>query len=293
MTLQLVVGYDGSPEAGAAINVGAALFPAAHAFITYLWLPPFASDKVRRRLRAQARDITELIALIEQEGESEAGRIIATGVTLANAAGWQAESLLQRTWGGEGWRIAQAAEEVDADLVVVGSRGLGGTQALLGSVSDLVVHYSSRPTVVVPHPLLSTEHAALSSGPVIVGWDGSTGSEMALAAAAALFVGRDLLLVSVGDEDGRSADGDELHGHRVLRVKTTRDHGFRGRTTAHALIAAAREIDAAAVVVGSRGRSLARDIVLGSVAMATLHHTERPVMVVPAEWSSPAPSENR
>jgi len=35
------------------------------------------------------------------------------------------------------------------------------------------------------------------------------------------------------------------------------------------------------LVVGSRGRSAIREILLGSVAMATLHHAYRPVMVVP------------
>lgn len=130
--VRVVTGYDGSPEANAAIEVGALLFPAAHGWIAYLWVPPFASDKVRRRLRARARDLDELIAMIEQEGECEAQRLVATGVTLATNAGWHAESLLKRTWGGEGWRIAQVAADVEADVVLVGSRGLGGTRALLG-----------------------------------------------------------------------------------------------------------------------------------------------------------------
>jgi nucleotide-binding universal stress UspA family protein len=35
------------------------------------------------------------------------------------------------------------------------------------------------------------------------------------------------------------------------------------------------------IVVGSRGRSARREILLGSVAMATLHRAHRPVLVVP------------
>jgi nucleotide-binding universal stress UspA family protein len=35
------------------------------------------------------------------------------------------------------------------------------------------------------------------------------------------------------------------------------------------------------IVAGSRGRSAARELLLGSVAMAILHRAQRPVLVVP------------
>lgn len=34
--MRVILGYDGSPAAAAAIDVGATLFPGAHGFITYL-----------------------------------------------------------------------------------------------------------------------------------------------------------------------------------------------------------------------------------------------------------------
>lgn len=46
--------------------------------------------------------------------------------------------------------ILKAGEELDADLVVIGSRGLGAVgRALLGSVSDSVVRHAPCPVLVV------------------------------------------------------------------------------------------------------------------------------------------------
>ncbi len=275
----VVVGYDGSPQAAEAIETAAALFPGAHAWITYLWSPPFASDAVRRRLWERAADVNDLIALVEREGELEARRVTAMGMTLARAAGWQAEPLLQRSWTAEGAALAQSAESVGADLVVVGSRGLGGSDALLGSVSDMVVHYCRCPVVVVPHPMLSAEHEAVVNGPVVLGWDGSAGSLAAYASARALFPSRQIVAVSVGETaqpPPPGADSDSL----VTHVTVDRGRGFGHRPVVNALLDAAADRDAAVVVVGSRGRSAARELLIGSVAMGTLHHSHRPVMVV-------------
>jgi nucleotide-binding universal stress UspA family protein len=50
-----------------------------------------------------------------------------------------------------------------------------------------------------------------------------------------------------------------------------------------ALVQCAEELDAVAIVVGSRGRSPVRAAVLGSVSTGVLHHTSRPVLVVRAD----------
>ena len=49
-------------------------------------------------------------------------------------------------------QILLAAEEVEAGLIVVGSRGRGGVRrALMGSVSDTVVRHAHCPVIVVRH----------------------------------------------------------------------------------------------------------------------------------------------
>src|SRR4051812_35848918 len=191
MPIRLLLGFDGSPAASAAVGVGAALFPGAHAWICHLWTPPFANESMRRRLWTGTRHVNQFVVAIEREGQSEAERVAAIGVTLARAAGWSAEPVVRRCYGAEGLELTQLAEKLEPDAIVVGSRGHGGARAVLGSVSDMVVHYTPRPVVVVPYPLLSAEYATLPSGPVVTGWDGSPGAQVALAAAERLFSGRD------------------------------------------------------------------------------------------------------
>jgi nucleotide-binding universal stress UspA family protein len=56
--------------------------------------------------------------------------------------------------------IADAAEEADAGLIVVGTHGHGGfTAALLGSVARALCHTAGRPVLVVPPPY-GTKHEA-------------------------------------------------------------------------------------------------------------------------------------
>lgn len=57
--------------------------------------------------------------------------------------------------------IAEAAEAVDADLIVVGTHGHGGfTAALMGSVARALCHTAERPVLVVPprHATKASEH---------------------------------------------------------------------------------------------------------------------------------------
>lgn len=48
--------------------------------------------------------------------------------------------------------LLAVCEEEDVDLLVVGTRGLGGTGLVLGSTSAEVAQRCRRPVVVVPHP---------------------------------------------------------------------------------------------------------------------------------------------
>ncbi|OMC39876.1 universal stress protein [Mycobacterium sp. GA-1841] len=275
--MKVVLGYDGSLAANAAISNGAVLFPAAEAVVVYLCTPPFGSKGLRARLRHSARNVDELIDLVDTESDHEAARVVETGVTLARAAGWQGEALVKRTWAGEGLGLAQVAEQIAPDVLIVGARGLGAADSKLGSVSDLVVHHSSRPVLVVSQTMITAEYDAVAHGPVVVGVDGSAGSDHALAVARGLFTDREVIAVAVQDGTDDGTEDSAVEGaQRVPRFR-----GSGAGATADALVAFADEQRAAVVAVGSRGRSGLKKVLLGSVASTTLQRTYRPVLVVP------------
>ena len=72
------------------------------------------------------------------------------GVELAVAAGFGAEGRLEE---GKPWRvICHVADDLDAEPILLGARGLGRMEsALLGSASTAVVFHSKRPVLVIPH----------------------------------------------------------------------------------------------------------------------------------------------
>src|ERR687894_325325 len=192
-------------SATAANSAAAALLPSATASILNLWEPPFTSPELRHRVMERAANAEALGRLLETEGRAEADRLAGNGVKLAQAAGWDAEPLVKRTFGGDGYQFARTAEELDADLMVVGSRGTGGLRASMGSVSELVVHVSPVPVLVVPHPLTTVEWTAVESGPVVVGSDGSEQSRRGLTAGPDLPPHRKRLMVTVEESQGSPA----------------------------------------------------------------------------------------
>jgi len=91
--------------------------------------------------------------------------------------------------------IVDLAEEIDAGLVVVGSRGLGGVRrALVGSVSDSVVRHAPCPVLVVRqarngHPRGRTRREGAWESECVpnedpLGADGSTDSSLTVRVAA-------------------------------------------------------------------------------------------------------------
>lgn len=190
---------------------------------------------------------------------------------------------------------ALVTASLDAAVVVVGSRGLGGvTELLLGSVSSQVVMHAHAPVVVVRR--IAEPHA-----PVLVGVDGKPESGRAVGWAFDQAASRRVPLIAVHAWQAPVSrrHGDMLplvHDPAVLAKEAQRVLAgalagwreeypdvvvrafLRHERPAHALIAESAQ--AGLLVVGAHSRSGWRGLLLGSVSRHVLHHAGVPVAVV-------------
>lgn len=272
MTKPVVVGVDGSREAGYALawatreaklrRTGLRIVTAAEA-----WEGPHRwSEEV---LEQAERHVRKAASDLEVTRERRDGRAVTALTELAPSAG----------------------------LIVVGRRGMGGFAGLLlGSVAHGVSQLAACPVVTVPSPELPVANR------VVAGVDGSDENEAAVGFAfeeASLrnaelravhawtkptSTGPGDLLPVVYDLDDVQEDesrllAEALAGWRErypdvkVDPQTVRGHTVR--------VLDDRSSDAAILVVGRRGTTSRVASLLGSVAHGVLHHARCPVAVVP------------
>ncbi len=154
----ILVGYDGSPDARAAIDRAAVLMPGAEATVLTVWEP--FTDAILHG-NAGGMSLGGLSSAgdakrIDAGSQESARKIAAEGAERATAAGLVAHERIDSQRGGSGHTILASAADVDADVVVLGTRGRGGVKSfLLGSVSHDVVQHADRSVLVVPAPELA------------------------------------------------------------------------------------------------------------------------------------------
>jgi nucleotide-binding universal stress UspA family protein len=163
-------------------------------------------------------------------------------------------------------------------------------------------------------------HPSTADGPMLLCYDGSENATHAIRRAGVLFTGRSALVVTVSqpvvglgsiDWSGTSAstaDFAELdravaeNGGRVADegVHIAREAGLKAEPVAvqaagpvwKTIVEIADRHDAETIVMGSRGLTGLRSMLLGSVSSAVVHHAGRPALVIPhpAARAEPRPA---
>jgi nucleotide-binding universal stress UspA family protein len=150
----IVIAYDGSDAARAAVNEAAALFGSRHAIVLTVWEPGLADFMLMPNTMGTGTMMMPYdpatVQAIDKAAEDHARDIAEDGVKLAQAGGLQAEALPVRDAADIADTILETASERDAAAIVIGSRGLKGFKSkLMGSSSSSVLSRSSVPVVIV------------------------------------------------------------------------------------------------------------------------------------------------
>ncbi|MGO4257410.1 universal stress protein [Marmoricola sp. RAF53] len=279
----IVVGYDGSPDAGDAL-LWALDTAASTGHPVRVVIASTADERLPRRI-------------VEHEQQLAHSAAVAARDLVRSRTGVPSVVIVER-----GWPLAVLAREgLEAAMVVVGSRGYGRLEGYwLGSVSQHLAAQAECPVAVVrAADDRRSEH-------ILVGVDGSDASRRALAYAAerAERTGEAVLAVHAYQYPGLSCGG-ALGGaigalptdldtevadaaqrlaaelvagvvvdHPDVVLRSTAVAGHPGRVLARL------SEDASLVVVGSRGRTPVQEILLGSVSQETLRRACCPVLVV-------------
>jgi nucleotide-binding universal stress UspA family protein len=311
MAASLLIAFDGSAAAEAAVRAAGALFPGSRATVLTIHEPaisPATTFHAGGGLMAPElveRSLSEL----ERELVAEAEAAAADGVRLAEAAGLSAEPAIapgeRRPWE----PVLAAAAERGADVVVCGTRGHGAVaRSVLGSTSSSLLHHADSAVLVVPEADVS------SDGPALLAYDGSPAANEAIAAAGRRLPGRPALVVHAWESPLRhSASGRALTGAPISELRgvsedfetwirdaadATIEDGVAlaskaglevsgeavesSSTAWRVLTATAESHDAPVIVAGSQGHGRVASVLLGSVSAGLVHHAERPVLVIRA-----------
>ena len=308
----MLVAFDGSPHAEQALRVAAAVMPGRPALVLTVW-ESVKDAAAASRIALPADVVAGGVAALDAEAHDEASRIVEDGALLARTVGLHAEAIAAERRGSMAATITAVADAHDASVVVVGSRGRSAVRStILGSVTYGLLHATRRPILIARDGSAATDRPA-PEGPVMLCYDGSAPARHAAQVAGGLLRGCRALIVhcwqpvddrtllrsaahpilapqltdltaKLNDADREQANTVAAEGADVARAAglevTPRIIGVR-QGTWEMLADVAEDEDVRLVVAGSRGRSSLSSLVIGSVSYGLLHHSARPLLIIP------------
>jgi len=148
---RILIATDGSPSGQEAVDFGIELAADQGASVAFVYVVPV--------LDIVPMSGFGLGGAVEHKPTERDTELIDEAQEKAHEAGVAAYSRLLR--GDPVDEIVAYADTIDADLIVVGSRGLGAvSSALLGSVSRGILHAAKRPVLIVRETRVPVEATA-------------------------------------------------------------------------------------------------------------------------------------
>jgi nucleotide-binding universal stress UspA family protein len=150
--MMLLLCDDGSADAQVAIDHSASLMPGSDATVLVIW---------ETLLETMTRNGSMGLGMGDETGADAAMRqaalaLATDGAQRATAAGLVAQPMIANRDGDIAETILAVGADLEADVIVLGTRGLGAVKTLmLGSVSHAVLHHADRAVLVVPSPALA------------------------------------------------------------------------------------------------------------------------------------------
>jgi nucleotide-binding universal stress UspA family protein len=177
--MAVLICYDGSADAQAAIDSAAQLMPGSHATVLVVW-ETMLESMTRNGSLGMGMGLAGLYGGDDADSAIETAALdtATEGAQRADAAGLVAEPRIAKRDEDMTAVILAAASDVEADVIVLGTRGRGDVRSLLlGSVSNAVLHHADRPVLIVPSPALTEERHRADHSQVVAGISSSDRAE--------------------------------------------------------------------------------------------------------------------
>ena len=170
--MMILLCYDGSADAQAAIDHSASLMPGSQATVLVVW-ETMLETMTRNGSMGMGLGMIGIGDEVAADAalRTAAQDLAAAGAQRATAAGLVAQARIANRDSDIAGTILAVGADLDADAIVLGTRGLGGMKSLvLGSVSHAVLHHADRAVLVIPSPELAEQrhrwidHAEIGAG---------------------------------------------------------------------------------------------------------------------------------